>query len=153
MRLRQRAKANHRSLHAELLALIEDESWITLTVSLADRFGDNGLISVLIARQSEQMLEIDTWLMSCRVLKRGVEQFLLNRLCSLARDRGVTNIYGKYNPTAKNSLVRNHYQDLGFRQIVCDENGSSQWELELNGIQAPLKNSIKESLTNASVTV
>jgi FkbH-like protein len=137
---------------AELLALIEDESWISLTVSLADRFGDNGLISVLIARASEQTLEIDTWLMSCRVLKRGVEQFLLNTLCRLARDRGVTKIYGQYIPTAKNSLVRNHYQHLGFRQLSSDETGGSQWELEVNCIQAPLNNFIKESLTNASLT-
>ena len=137
---------------AELLALIEDDSWITLTVSLADRFGDNGLISVLLARVSEQILEIDTWLMSCRVLKRGVEQFLLNHLCGLARERGLTKICGEYIPTAKNSLVRNHYDSLGFTQLESREDGYPKWEFDLTSGREPLKVFIAEAPSDEIVT-
>ena len=74
---------------ADLQAMMADDRWLTRTVSLRDRFGDNGLISVLLAKVAGDVLEIDTWLMSCRVLKRGVEQYLMNRLCEFARDRGL----------------------------------------------------------------
>src|SRR5262249_34476262 len=66
---------------AEVMGLMQSPDWVTVTVSLKDRFGDNGLISVVLAQAKQGVLEIDTWLMSCRVLKRGVEAFLLNYLC------------------------------------------------------------------------
>src|SRR5438105_6834911 len=119
------------------MALLDDETWIIRTVSLADRFGDNGLISVLLARVGEQALEIDTWLMSCRVLKRGVEQFLLNHLVDIARARGITTIRGEYVPTAKNALVREHYAALGFTRAHADEDGRTVWELVLSADWTP----------------
>ena len=87
---------------------------MTVTVSLSDRFGDNGLISVVLGHVQQDVLEIDTWLMSCRVLKRGVERFLLNYLCEEAVARKLKCIRGEYIPTARNELVRNHYAELGF---------------------------------------
>ena len=69
-----------RTTPADLLAKSRDPDWVTLTVSLTDRFGDNGLISVVLARRDGDALNIDTWLMSCRVLKRGVENLVLNEL-------------------------------------------------------------------------
>ena len=101
---------------AEVSALAADPSWLTRTVSLADRFGDNGLISVLLAKVEGDALVIDTWLMSCRVLKRGVETLLNNHLCRWAVGRGLKRICGEYIPTAKNDLVREHYAGLGYRQ-------------------------------------
>ena len=96
---------------------MNDESWITRTISLSDRFGDNGLISVLLASVSANVMEIDTWLMSCRVLKRGVEPFLMNHLSRLALARGISKIRGEYIPTSKNALVRDHYSGLGFTRL------------------------------------
>src|SRR5262249_42497134 len=89
---------------AEVQAMLESDCWLTRTVSLRDRFGDNGLISVLLAKISDGALAIDTWLMSCRVLKRGVEQFLLGHLIGIAKDRSIATIRGEYIPTAKNGL-------------------------------------------------
>jgi len=119
---------------AEVLALTQDPSWITLTVSLTDRFGDNGLISVLLARLQGEVLEIDTWLMSCRVLKRGVEHLALHLLCERATARGCERIRGTYVPTAKNALVAAHYPSLGFRAVgEAAGAGRTCWELALEG--------------------
>ena len=119
---------------AEILALTKDSAWVTVTASLTDRFGDNGLISVLLARVEESVMEIDTWLMSCRVLKRGVEQMLLNELVTDCLKRGVQRIRGTYLPTPKNGLVARHYSDLGFRAVDAPTGlpeGATRWELEL----------------------
>jgi FkbH-like protein len=116
---------------AEVLALTQSPDWITVTVSLMDRFGDNGLISVVLGCVSEDTLKIDTWLMSCRVLKRGVEAFLLNYLCELARQRELKHILGEYIPTARNDLVRNHYAELGFEKIEENTDGHTVWRLSL----------------------
>lgn len=133
---------------AEILAMVQDDSTLTRTVSLVDRFGDNGLISVLVAKTNGDSLEIDTWLMSCRVLKRGVEHVLLNHLCRLARDRGLKTIRGEFIPTAKNTLVRNHFAELGFTQTDGDDAEHTHWELELSPDWKPLNTFIEESDTH-----
>jgi FkbH-like protein len=122
---------------------------MTATVSLTDRFGDNGLISVMLGRVHGDLLEIDTWLMSCRVLKRGVERFLLNYLCELARERGLSHIKGEYIPTSKNDLVRNHYAELGFRNVETDPDGRTVWDLAVTDYR-PLSNFIKRIQIDAS---
>jgi FkbH-like protein len=137
---------------AELSALLADKRWISRTVSLADRFGDNGLISVLLAQIREHSLEIDTWLMSCRVLKRGVEAFLLNHLCQVARDHGLNVIRGEYIPTSKNELVRNHYAELGFSKIDDGSEEHTAWELKLADCWRPLPNFIKEETNGGANT-
>jgi FkbH-like protein len=111
--------------------LMLDSEVLTATVRLTDRFGDNGLIGVLFARRESDALRIDEWLMSCRVLKRGVEQLLCNYLVEQARLRGVKVLLGRYVPTAKNGLVRDHYKSLGFHQIGTEEQGTTHWQLEL----------------------
>jgi FkbH-like protein len=127
---------------AEVRALTQSPDWITTTVTLVDRFGDNGLISVLLGQVQQNVLEIDTWVMSCRVLKRGVERFLLNHLCEVARDRGLQCIRGKFIPTARNDLVRNHYAELGFENVEATPDGHTIWRLPLAGY-VPLANFIK----------
>jgi FkbH-like protein len=117
--------------------------WETCVVKLADRFGDNGLISVVLARQQEDALAIDTWLMSCRVLKRGVEQYQLNHLATLARNRGLKRLTGEYIPTAKNGLVKDHYRSLGFTELPPDQDGHTRWQLDLEAWQ-PLHHHIGE---------
>jgi FkbH-like protein len=119
--------------------------WITRVVKLEDKFGDNGLISVLFAREEGPALILDTWLMSCRVLKRGVEQFLLNDVAAVARARGLTQVIGEYIPTAKNVLVKNHYASLGFDQIAADEDGRTTWRLDIGDAWTPLPHHIAEA--------
>jgi FkbH-like protein len=119
---------------AEVSAIAADPNWLTRTVSLTDRFGDNGLISVLLAKVDGDALRIDTWLMSCRVLKRGVETILNNNLCRWAYQRGLKKICGEYIPTPKNDLVREHYAGLGY--VKCsDDAGHTGWELPLSNWQ------------------
>ena len=122
---------------AEVSAIAADPQWLTRTVSLADRFGDNGLISVLLAKVEGDALVIDTWLMSCRVLKRGVETLLNNNLCRWAIGRGLKRICGEYIPTPKNDLVREHYAGLGYTKIADDGAGHTRWEMPLSADWRP----------------
>jgi FkbH-like protein len=117
----------------DLLRRLADPSSVSATVPLGDRFGDNGLISVALAAANGDALEIDLWLMSCRVLKRGVEHSLLNHLCAAAKARGLRILRGEYIPTAKNAMVRRHYAELGFTEVAGDDTGRTVWELNLDG--------------------
>lgn len=115
----------------EVAACEADPTCTTLQVRLADRFGDNGMISVIICRtRSEATWEIDTWLMSCRVLGRGVEQMVLRELLRQASNIGIRKLIGIYRPTERNALVRDHYARLGFTQIKGDEGGVTWWALD-----------------------
>jgi FkbH-like protein len=87
-----------------------------LTVRLADRFGDHGLIAVVIGELHGNTLDIDTWVMSCRVLKRQVEEETLNAIVRLANSLGAETVRGHYLPTARNGMVRDLYPRMGFRQ-------------------------------------
>jgi len=102
---------------------------LTAYVRLADRFGDNGLISVLVGRRENRTLWIDNWLMSCRVFGRGVEKMLCNWVVARARTAGIERIRGVYLPTAKNGLVREHYSSMGFTRVDAPEQQGEQWEL------------------------
>ena len=100
---------------AEIERLSVHPDYFTFTFTLEDKFGDNGLICVLILKQeSEQILFIDTWLMSCRVLKRGMENFVLSTIVDFAKDKGFNTLKGEYIPTAKNEMVKDHYFNLKF---------------------------------------
>ena len=103
-----------RRSEAEVEAIVGDERFLAFTTRLSDRFGDHGLISVVIANLMDGVVEIDTWLMSCRVLKRGVEQEVLNELVRLVYARGCSKIRGIFIPTAKNQMVRDFYPEMGF---------------------------------------
>jgi FkbH-like protein len=93
---------------------------IVLAFRLADRLGDHGLVSTLIALQQDTTLRIDSWLMSCRVFSRSAEQFILRRLIELARQRGVTRLVGEYLPTPKNDVVADLYDRMGFTRSEGD---------------------------------
>jgi FkbH-like protein len=103
-----------RHSEAQCAALMSDPKVIALTASLEDRFGDHGLISIVVAKPDGAILRVSDWLMSCRVLGRGVEQYLMNHLFTLARERGLEAIEGEYLPTAKNGLVKSFWSDFGF---------------------------------------
>ena len=107
-----------RRTEAQVEAVIADKDAVAFTVRLSDRFGDYGLISVVVGQMKQDEIEIDTWLMSCRVLKRQVEELVLNNLAELARKRGARQIRGVYLPTPKNGMVRDHYAAMGFTPVL-----------------------------------
>jgi FkbH-like protein len=121
----------------EVAAMEADAALETVQVRLADRFGDNGMIAVGILRPAADAMEIDTWLMSCRVLGRRMEEAMLAQLVAAARRRGATRLIGRYRPTAKNAMVADHYEKLGFSLISRDAEGGSEWALALDGWMAP----------------
>jgi FkbH-like protein len=111
-----------------------DPDLFTLQVRLADIFGDNGMISVVICRLVEKgVWQIDTWLMSCRVLGRKVEHMVLREILEHARRAGVGKIAGMYIPTDRNKLVVDHYSKLGFAKIREDASGLTEWEFLVSG--------------------
>jgi FkbH-like protein len=130
---------------AEIRVLSQSPAWMTFTVSLRDSLGDNGLISVVFLQRQDGALDIDTWLMSCRVLQRGVEQFVLNELAACARGCGSARLRGVYIPSDKNALVKDHYAKLGFRQMA-DPGPGTTWELAIDANWTPLQTHIKKEL-------
>jgi len=111
----------------QMHAIITDPNKFTLSVSLKDKFGEYGLISLIILhKSSKDQLFIDTWIMSCRVLKRNVEEFVLNKMVNLAAINGCQSLQGEYLPTQKNGLVKDHYKNLGFTNI------DGYWQLPVN---------------------
>lgn len=125
-----------------------------LTVRVADRFGDYGLVSVMIAvpESSPRSLVIDTWLMSCRVISRTVEEFLFNSLLALARSNDVESLVGLYAPTAKNALVENLYDRLGFTRTETADRSTTTYRLDVT--DAPVVKSfvrVKEAVLQGTV--
>jgi len=123
-----------RRTEADVLAVMNDPESIGFSVRLKDRFGDHGLISIVIGRKSGRTMMIDTWLMSCRVLKRQVEEAVLNELARLASLRGCDRLEGVYLPTAKNEMVRDFYARMGFA-LVSEDAQRRQFELGLEMFQ------------------
>ena len=137
---------------AEIAALQSDPDALTIQARLEDIFGDNGMISAVICRQTGPRLEVDTWIMSCRVLGRRVEETILQYLVEQARLKGVTEIIGRYVPTARNGLVRGHFEKLGFVQIEA-RNEETTWRLSVGGYgekDLPLKVDLQRELKLAS---
>ena len=120
-----------------------DPEVFTLQVRLADIFGDNGMISVVICRPAEAgVWEIATWLMSCRVLGRKVEHMVLREILKHARAARIVKLSGTYRPTDRNKLVVDHYVKLGFTKVEEHASGFTRWELpvrEADPQGAPMK--------------
>ena len=121
----------------------EDPEVFTLQVRLSDVFGDNGMISVVICRPAGAgVWQIDTWLMSCRVLGRKVENMVLRCILEHARAAHIHTLVGTYEPTDRNKLVVDHYAKLGFAKVSEEATGLTRWELEVDGANpepAPMK--------------
>lgn len=106
----------------DIKTLSNDESYKCLSFTLEDKYGDNGLICVVILHKEDlETLFLDTWFMSCRVLKRGMENFTLNTIVEYALENGFKRIIGEYIPTLKNNMVSNHYDNLGFKLLESNE--------------------------------
>lgn len=114
----------------QIASVESDPDVFTLQVRLSDRFGDSGMISVIIFRKQDDAWVNDTWLMSCRVLGRRVEEAVLAAVVRAARAEGVGRLVGEYIPTAKNRMVSGHYKKLGFEQ-TSDTDGHTTWVLDL----------------------
>jgi FkbH-like protein len=108
----------------------------TLQISLRDKFGDNGMISVVICAVRAAEWEIDSWLMSCRVLNRKVEQAVCNRIAAAAKSAGAARLIGVYRPTERNGLACDLFSRLGFEKIAEPEtDGAQRWALHLERFQ------------------
>lgn len=116
---------------ADLLAMNDNAEYVLRHFKLRDRFGDNGLIAVLVLRVASRTLHIDTWVMSCRVLARSMEEFICNEIMHVARERGCIRIEGLYRRSAKNGLVADLYERLGFTRKIESDN-TVIWDLEVS---------------------
>jgi FkbH-like protein len=127
-----------RYTEVEVAAMEGDASLITLQVRLSDKFGGLGMIGVIIARPAadQAAYEIDTWLMSCRVLGRRVEEAMLSALVAEAHKKGVETLIGLYVPTARNSMVSNHFEKLGF-SVAEEVDGRRRYHLQVEKYIAP----------------
>ncbi|HEV9037789.1 MAG TPA: HAD-IIIC family phosphatase [Puia sp.] len=123
----------------DILRMAGEPDRFTFAFSLDDRLGAYGIVCLVILETvSDETLFIDTWLMSCRVLQRGMEQFTLNSIVDFARKRGFRFLKGEYLPTPKNQLVRGHYEKLGFQP------GDAYWLLDTGTFQT-LKTEIRSA--------
>lgn len=110
--------------------IAKDKKYIHLYGKLKDKFGDNGLVSVIIGKKENDILNIELWLMSCRVLKRGMEDAMLDALVKESKNQGIKKLNGYYFKTAKNNMVKDFYKTFGFTKI--DEQGEdTTWELDI----------------------
>ena len=107
-----------------------DPAKFTLQLRLKDKFGDNGIISVIIFDKGAEAWSCDTWLMSCRVLGRGVEQAVLNEVVAAARAGRATTLQATYIPTKKNGLARDLFARLSFTKVGDEPDGTTHWELD-----------------------
>lgn len=123
-----------RYTQAEIEQCAADPQYITLYGKLIDKFGDNGVVSVVIGRKGGENSDeccIDLWIMSCRVLKRDMEFAMMDTLVKRCKEQGIKRIYGYYYPTAKNGMVKEFYAMQGFTKIEEDEKGNTKWLFEI----------------------
>lgn len=119
-----------RYVDRDIEAAIDDPSALTLQIRLKDIYGDNGVVALVLGRLRDRDLVVETWLMSCRVLGRQVEEATLDLLVDRARDMGAERIVGEYRATPRNAMVRDHYPRLGFAPLDTTD-GATHWALDL----------------------
>lgn len=113
----------------------DSRGWLPIYLTLRDKYGDNGLISVVIARIDTDTMWIEEWVMSCRVLARGVEQCAMNYLFEYARRHGVRLVRASYEPTSKNQMVKDFFSRFGFHKVQEGADGEADWELETSAYE------------------
>lgn len=119
---------------SEIEAVAQNPEYVTLCGKLVDRFGDNGVVSVVIGRirgAQRDELHMELWLMSCRVLKRNMEYAMMDELVKRAESMGIKKIIGYYYPTAKNGMVKEFYHVQGFTKVFEDAEGNTIWEYKV----------------------
>lgn len=134
-----------RYTESEIRRIAEDHHYFTLYFTLKDKFGDHGLVSVVILEKiSDSALFVDTWLMSCRVLKRGMEEFIINCMVKTAKECGYKTISSEYIATPKNRMVKDIYEEMGF-----DKTGEHTYRLDVDGFKS-MKTYIREEKCNGA---
>lgn len=117
---------------ADIQKVAKNDEYISIYGKMKDRFGDNGVVSVVIGHLIDCICDIELWIMSCRVLKRGMEYVMMDELVARCRGRGVKSIVGYYYPTAKNVMVKDFYGLQGFTKVEEDADGNSRWEIAVD---------------------
>jgi len=130
---------------AEVVAIAQDPGFVTLYGRLADRFGDNGLVSVLIGQVLDETLQLDLWLMSCRVLKRNMEFAMFDALVEQCQARGIRKIVGIYVPSKKNGMVAGHYAGLEFSSMGGTPEGHELWGYDVPATYSPRSRYIRRT--------
>ena len=131
----------HRYSQSEIEQIAADPQYLTLCGRLEDKFGDNGVVSIVIGRKEKDVLQIELWLMSCRVLKRDMEYAMMDTLVKQCRDCGIRQIYGYFYPTAKNAMVKDFYALQGFEKLEEDVDENAKWSFRIPE-QYTLKNQV-----------
>ena len=116
----------------EMQEVAKSPDHIRLCGQLADKFGDNGVVSVVIGRCDDKTLHIELWLMSCRVLKRDMEFAMLDELVRQCRERSIEKIIGYYYKTPKNNMVSELFGTFGFTSESKSDNGDSVWSMDVS---------------------
>ena len=119
--------------------MFQSSNYIRLYGRLEDKFGDNGIVSVVAGKIEESQLHVELWLMSCRVLKRDMELAMFDRLVEECVNRDVEKIIGYYYPTAKNKMVKDFYPMLGFTLVSSAPDGHTVWEYKIQNYVAKNK--------------
>ncbi|MBR4169095.1 MAG: HAD-IIIC family phosphatase [Lachnospiraceae bacterium] len=120
-----------RYTRTEIEEIAGDNAYIDLYGKLEDKFGDNGVVSVVIGHKDGETLHMDLWIMSCRVLKRDMEFAMMDELVAKSQAAGIKTIRGYYYPTAKNHMVENFYAQMGFTKVSEDAEGNTEWEFKV----------------------
>ncbi|MCI5520887.1 MAG: HAD-IIIC family phosphatase [Treponema sp.] len=127
-----------RCTQADIERVASDKNYITLYGKLEDKFGDNGVVSFVFGHTDENdktVFHIDLWLMSCRVLKRDMEQAMMDSLMTECKVRGIKTVKGYYYPTAKNKMVKEFFAQFDYTKTSEDENGNAIWERTVEDYQ------------------
>ena len=124
-----------RYTRSDIERMAKDKNFVTLYGRLFDKFCDNGLIAVTIAEKKGDALHILLWLMSCRVLKRGMEYAMFDALAKEAKLQKMREIYGYYYPTRKNKMVADLYKQFGFEKTGEAQDGGTVWKFSLEQYQ------------------
>lgn len=126
---------------AQMRSRVDNPEFLSLCLSLRDRFGDHGLVSVLAGRCADGVCELENWVMSCRVFKRGVEAVMFGEACRELHARGIRSVLGKLVVTERNGYVKDLFPSLGFTQTGTDASGATLWRFELGASSSSVASS------------
>ena len=127
--------------------IIDNSNFLTFAGNLNDKFGENGIVTILIVKIKKNKVEIIQWLMSCRVFNRGLEFAIFDQLISWCKNNSILTIQGLYIPTKKNFIVKNFYKNLGFNKINRNNNNTI-WEFKIPKKYIIKNNNIKINYEN-----
>jgi FkbH-like protein len=133
-----------RYTNAEIESIAHDPNYLTLYGRLVDRFGDNGLVSIIIGAVHDDRVELQAWLMSCRVLKREMEVAMFDALIERCQEMGIKTVVGVYIPSKKNQMVADHFHSLGFTHAESD-GGRELWRFEVASESTPRARHIRRN--------